>query len=246
MENIKNRHWPNQKVGIKAYGYGFTLIELLIVVAIIVILAAIAIPNFLVAQTRSKVSRVKSDLRALATAIESFRVDNAAYPVGTDDPLAVPDEIRDLFSSYGDYSFYTFRTKWLDGIIGDPKYPGLTTPIAYISRIPVDPFTSKPGFITYSYREDRAQPFEGWILSSFGPDMDEAQNSFKFSGASNSVEARIDGRNGDISERSAHPGSDSFNPELGRSNLEEELTAFGTYDPTNGTMSNGDLWRLGP
>ena len=53
----------------------FTLIELLIVVAIIAILAAIAVPNFLEAQTRSKISRVRSDLRSLATALESYCVD---------------------------------------------------------------------------------------------------------------------------------------------------------------------------
>src|SRR5210317_2224960 len=58
----------------------FTLIELLIVVAIIAILAAIAVPNFLEAQIRSKVSRVKSDQRSLATAIESYYVDNNSYP----------------------------------------------------------------------------------------------------------------------------------------------------------------------
>lgn len=58
----------------------FTLIELLIVVAIIAILAAIAIPNFLEAQTRAKVSRVRADHRSIATALESYRVDYNMYP----------------------------------------------------------------------------------------------------------------------------------------------------------------------
>ena len=59
---------------------GFTLIELLIVVALIAILAAIAVPNFLEAQTRAKVSRAKSDMRSVAIALESYRVDNNNYP----------------------------------------------------------------------------------------------------------------------------------------------------------------------
>jgi type II secretion system protein G len=59
---------------------GFTLIELLIVVAIIAILAAIAVPNFLEAQTRAKVGRVYADFRSLATALEAYRTDNADYP----------------------------------------------------------------------------------------------------------------------------------------------------------------------
>ena len=59
---------------------GFTLIELLIVVAIIGILAAIAVPNFMNAQIRAKIARVQSDLKAMATAIEMYRTDNNAYP----------------------------------------------------------------------------------------------------------------------------------------------------------------------
>jgi type II secretion system protein G len=59
---------------------GFTLIELLIVVAIIAILAAIAVPNFLEAQVRSKVSRVKSDMRSIDTALQAYYVDNNRYP----------------------------------------------------------------------------------------------------------------------------------------------------------------------
>ncbi len=59
----------------------FTLIELLIVVAIISILAAIALPNFLQAQIRAKVSRAQSDMRTIASALEMYYVDNNAYPI---------------------------------------------------------------------------------------------------------------------------------------------------------------------
>lgn len=59
---------------------GFTLIELLIVVAIIGILAAIAVPNFLNAQLRAKIARVEGDLHAMKTAIEMYHTDSNAYP----------------------------------------------------------------------------------------------------------------------------------------------------------------------
>src|SRR5213594_1740176 len=59
---------------------GFTLIELLIVVAIIAILAAILIPNFLRARAQSQVAASKGNLKNIASALESFFVDNAAYP----------------------------------------------------------------------------------------------------------------------------------------------------------------------
>ena len=59
---------------------GFTLIELLIVVAIIGIIAAIAIPNLLNAINRGRQKRTMADMRSIATAIESYQVDFNYYP----------------------------------------------------------------------------------------------------------------------------------------------------------------------
>lgn len=107
----------------RSAGKGFTLIELLIVVAIIGILAAIAVPNFLNAQIRAKVSRAQSDLRSLGTAIQMYGLDNNVFPGG--------------------------EGLWASGMPWWQKhsyrYHQLTTPISYMSSIPIDPFqTNEP------------------------------------------------------------------------------------------------------
>lgn len=247
---------------------GFTLIELLIVIAIVLILISIALPSFLAAQTRAKVARAEADLRTLATGIEFFRTEHSHYPIGTDNPSAVPVPVKELFEEYGAYGFYTFRTVFSGdaaetlGFLGLPEgtpvgvVPGLTTPVPYIGTIPTDPFTTRPGYITYSYREDRARPLSGWIATSFGPDMDENENVGKSSGFGDSrtpllplVDARGSARHGDISERGGHPGSDksgfAFGPEPPRSLLKDQLERL-AYSPTNGTISEGDIYRIGP
>ncbi|MBD3266062.1 prepilin-type N-terminal cleavage/methylation domain-containing protein [bacterium] len=97
--------------------YAFTLIELLIVVAIIGILAAIAVPNFMNAQIRAWVSRMQADMRTIGTALEQYRLDHNRYPRQAE-----------------------FETCTI-AFFGLPE---LTTPTPYLSVYPLDVFHKAP------------------------------------------------------------------------------------------------------
>ena len=64
---------------------GFTLIELLIVVAIIGLIAAIAIPNLRNAMDKAKQNRTLADMKAIGSALETYSIDNNTYPKGLTD-----------------------------------------------------------------------------------------------------------------------------------------------------------------
>ncbi|MFH1741512.1 MAG: prepilin-type N-terminal cleavage/methylation domain-containing protein [bacterium] len=94
--------------------HAFTLIELLIVVAIIGILAAIAVPNFMNARIRAKIARVRADFSAAALAAESYHIDRGTYPYTADLPA--------------------------HGATVCGRYRPFTTPISYITSALYDPF----------------------------------------------------------------------------------------------------------
>ncbi len=116
---------------------GFTLIELLIVVAIIGILAAIAVPNFLNAQIRAKVSRCWSDMKSMNTAVQMLRLDSNHLPIdGWDDDNASGRKIlKEVFNGVGDFPEPERTTRDYLAV--------LTSPISYMSSVPDDPFFGK-------------------------------------------------------------------------------------------------------
>ena len=66
---------------------GFTLVEIMIVVAIIALLAAIAVPGFLRARKRSQASRIINDLRLIDSAVDQYAIENNKL-TGTTVPIA--------------------------------------------------------------------------------------------------------------------------------------------------------------
>ena len=108
---------------------GFTLIELLIVVAIIGILAAIAIPNFMNAQVRAKVSRCQAEMQSTATALESYRIDNSDYPPESEYPNG-----------------------WTPALVHVRVPSYLTTPVSHMKKITHDPFIEQKNLTSINKR----------------------------------------------------------------------------------------------
>ena len=194
---------------------GFTLIELLIVIAIILILIAIALPNFLEAQVRAKVTRAAADMRTIGIAMESYFTDFGLYPTDHE-----PDDILEFHGLYQ-----------------------LTSPIQYLITMPQDPFSTpsglldpgaseigwelastgeNPRYVQFRTTQDRTN-IHAWALDSSGPDTGSG-----LGGGSGGAD--------DFWCNKEWPfcGRTLTCPDPG-------LKGWINYSPTNGTRSRGDL-----
>jgi prepilin-type N-terminal cleavage/methylation domain-containing protein len=106
---------------------GFTLVEIMIVVAIIALLAAIAVPGFLRARKRSQASRIINDLRLIDSAVDQYAIETNKK---SNDPVAVTD-----WTNYLKKGTNLFTTG--NDILGNPY--GAQT----VDKLPGVPSTSK-------------------------------------------------------------------------------------------------------
>ncbi len=181
----------------------FTLVELLIVVAIIAILAAIAVPNFLEAQVRARISQAHAGLRTTAVALEAWRVDYNSYPSRSASQFQI-----------------------LEALIP------LSTPVPYVAEIPADPFVANlPA--SYSDGVDWNLAYKNhlgeWTFPRPFDYLPRLPNALWASVTSHPESARW-------ALRSAGP--DIVPTWLGH--------GAPAYDPTNGTVSAGDIYFTGP
>ena len=102
--------------------HAFTLVELLIVIIIIAVLAAIAIPKFANTSTRSKESALKADLKLFRNAITTYQNDTGAYPSALADLAATAAPATGKDSSGADKSIAAtdWKGPYLNGVDTDP------------------------------------------------------------------------------------------------------------------------------
>lgn len=150
----------------------FTLIELLIVVAIIGILAAIAVPNFMNAQVRAKVARIQSDFKALATALEMYKMDNGQY-ISRYHNISWPGRFYPLTSPVS----YVSKGQWPDPFAPKGYVTPDGDPINYVyeshgwPEAPIAYLTNKLNNSPHEFLHGKEKQYQ-WALISAGPDAD--------------------------------------------------------------------------
>lgn len=208
--------------------------------------------------TRRYVSKVRSDLRSVATAIESYYVDNMQYPAMSMDRSLAVGAYR---LPYDVPVSRTFRYRH------DSDLLTLTTPIAYLVSYFDDPFATYRG-TPFVYHTDRW----GWILGSWGPNRNQrAGGDLQWQRGGERVRYDIDThskvesllKGEEVPTLATYlerpipiplPGQGVASVYNVMERQPSELLLTGnhdeygqgafTYDPTNGLFSQGDIWRV--
>ena len=205
--------------------HGFTPIELLIVVAIIAILAAIAVPNFLHAQIRAKIARSLADMKSIGIAVESFRADRGVDLLDVwddDDPPECQKYIAMGLGGTVPSGSSAGRTHWM-------VYSLTTTPIPYIKTIPPD----------YMFPDSKLAVQD--VHPYYYADQDGHRGN---SMADHGIGGLLPGQaqlHGQAPMREGEWAIVGVGPDAIIDDLSVYLKRGNPYDPSNGLISQGDL-----
>jgi len=194
------------------------MIELLIVIAIITVITAIAVPNLISANVKAKVKGIKAEMGSIAIALEDYRVDEGDYPI---DPEHTGSGYgADVIAGLGDFDGYE------DAIgLGKLVFPdGASNPV-YLYRIPGDPFN------------DGGE--EEWDGTNGAHDNHYSYFTANASGAASSTEAKY--------WALVSYGPDKILDVTSYSDARDAYdNGTDLYDPDSGITSNGDIVIIGP
>ncbi len=209
---------------------GFTLIELLIVIAIILILISIALPNFLEAQLRAKVVKARGEMRGLGEATGAYFNDWKIDPNVDNAIVSEPNRSR-IWWGYASHR--------------------LTTPVTYIKKIPVDAFPDSEQTLLWGWTG--INPRNGiWnapylvVVRVKTPNDKPPRELWHFRPFGISASPNVGGMDPMTWQQlgiapwvyfSAGPDLSATLTYLGVGGK-----VFATYNPTNGTQSKGDIW----
>ena len=210
---------------------GFTLIELLIVIAIILILISIALPNFLEAQTRAKVANAKGEMRTLMTATEMYKNDYHGIEPRANNTGPYPTKV----DANNPYSSWWGFTSYL-----------LTTPNKYLTTTPFEPFgdTYTLGFWKAMKNGEGDPPYtviRDTMTSNEWPVGCNLSNNPTVQAAAGGP-VLISQQFYDSNKRAGYIYYSSGPDRV-------DSTVWGSpqfYTPTNGTNSFGDMYEFGP
>jgi type II secretion system protein G len=213
---------------------GFTLIELLVVVAIIGILASIAVPNFMNAMNRAKISRAQNDLKTLASALEMYAIDRGNFPYVQDKggiewqmPVGFPAN-------------------------HDRGPAGLTTPIPYLNGPLYDPFLRSD-----LDQDNGGNPLLYYERCGFGFDITGAFAPIKAVRVPVDANGSLEGTAPDYNESDCRLVPKKYvvysvGPDLNHRVLNPDgsilvrsrFSKLNRYDPSNGLYSQGNIVRF--
>lgn len=215
----------------------FTLIELLVVLTIISILSTIAVPNFLDAEIRAKVSAARNNMRVLAHNIELYQVDYNKYPAG------FTTFFEGLNVGNGGLGWPDYPGSYANIIIGDVILPPQGSSIQRL-----DPFRARPlpswgsagGLVYFNHH------FMNELLAAGGQwDNSEPENwkAAKELAGEWSMHSIGPAQIGYFIGHIAGPGFDIAIHDGFGTSANSEKRLFREYDPTNGTVSEGYIFR---